>query len=169
MNFKEKRHAKKLARIFITLAYVVMIGWAVTILGGLIKAVTATGELNISTFLMFVIGVAPVIACLTLGFIGQRYVNQRVYYKEAIKEYRQCTFFTEVIRLVTAGDEDSFTTGIHVYNELITPDTLRRSFLYAFIIGASLYSGDSERVEKGNVRLNEILESYNPANVKYIN
>ena len=141
MNFKEKRKAKKLAKIFITLAYVVMVGWMLTIVGGLIKAVTATSELNMSGFLMYVVGVAPLILCLTLGFVGQRFINQRVFYKEAIAEYRQCSFFTQAVRLVMVGNKEFINQAVELY-ELIQEDTPRRRFLFSFIVASNYYSKD---------------------------
>ena len=166
MNFKEKRHAKKMAKIFITLAYVVMIAWFLTILCGLIKAVTATSEVNITTFLMFAIGVMPVIVCLTLGGIGQRYVNRRVYYKQAIAEYRQCSFFTQAIRLAMVDNKEFMSQAVDLY-ELIHEDTPRRRFLFSFIVPSNYYSKDKERSEKGKKRLEKILDTYDPDKVKF--
>ena len=166
MNFKQKRKTKKLAKIFITLAYVVMIAWFVTIIGGLIKAVTATGELNITSFLMFVIGVAPVILCLTLGFIGQQFVNQRVFYKEAIEEYRQCSFFTQAIQLSMAGNKEFMNQAVELYG-LLREDTPRRRFVFGFIVASNYYSKDKERAKKGKERLESILDTYDPEKVKF--
>lgn len=166
MNFKEKRKAKKLAKIFITLAYIVMIGWGVTILGGMIKAVVGTGEINISNFLMFVVGVVPVIVCLTLGFTGQRYIDKRVYYKKAIDEYRQCSYFTQAVQLTMVDDKQFMNQAVELYG-LLREDTPRRRFVFSFIVASNYYSKDKERAEKGKKRLEDILDTYNPEKVKF--
>jgi len=166
MTFIEKRHVKKMAKIFITMAYVVMIGWAVTIVGGLIKAVTTTGDINVSGFMMFVIGFVPVIVCLVLGAIGQHFLNKRVYYKQAIEEYRQCSFFTQAIRLSMVGSKEFMKQAVDLY-ELIREDTPRRRFLLGFIIASNYFSKDKERAEKGKKRLESILDTYDPEKVKF--
>jgi uncharacterized membrane protein len=166
MTFTEKRHAKKMAKIFTTAAYVLMIAWAVTIVGGLIKAMTTTGELNVSPFLMYVIGLMPVILCLVLGGIGQQYINKRVYYKQAIAEYRQCSFFTQAINLVMVERKEFMSQAVDLY-ELIDEDTPRRRFLFGFIIASNYFSTDKERVTKGKKRLEEILNAYDPMKVKF--
>jgi hypothetical protein len=166
MNFKEKRHAKKMAKIFITVAYMVMTAWALTICGGLIKAVTMTEEIQMSGFLMYVIGLAPVIVCVASGHIGQQYINKRVYYKQAIEEYRQCSYFTQAIHLTMIGGEDFMSQAVDLY-ELIRENTPRRRFLFGFIIASNYFSKDKERARKGKKRLNDILDTYDPAKVKF--
>lgn len=166
MDFKEKRYAKKMARLFFTLGFVVMIAWALTMVGGIIRAFTMTEENKMSGTLMFIIGVTPMVMSLTLGFVGQRFLNKRIYYKQAIAEYRQRVFFTKSIRLLMEGDKKSVNMAIDTYN-LINDDTPFRRFLFAFILASSYYSGDPERIVKGENRLKSILDTYDPEKINF--
>ena len=166
MNFKEKRHAKKMAKIFITLSYTMLIAFVVILIGGFIISITLEEEPKISNILMVIIGLTPMILCLVLGRIGMYFLNKRVYYKQAIAEYRQCTFFTKCIRLLMAGDENSAHLAVDIYN-LINEDTPRKRFLFAFIIVSSYYSKDKKKAEKGRKRLDKILDEYNPEKISF--
>lgn len=161
MNFKEKRHVKKLAKIFTTLAYVVMVAWALTVIGGLIRAMTA--EVEISGMAMFVYGVAPIIMTLVLGFTGQRFVNKRVAYKQGIEKYRQRVFFTRAIKTILMGGKDAFKHAARTY-ECLNEDALRR-FIYSFVLTASYFSDEEKTKEKGNNTFMDLLETYDPEKV----
>ena len=165
MNFKEKRHAKKMAKIFITLAYAMVIAFVVTIIVGIIIYINSD-EPKMSGTLMLVIVFTVIILGLVLGSIGQHFIDKRMYYMQAIGEYRQCTFFTKCIQLLMTGDKDSIDLTINTYN-LINENTSRRKFIYAFIIASSYYSKDKKKVEKGRKHLDNLLDSYNPEKVSF--
>jgi len=116
--------------------------------------------------MMVVIGIVPFIGCLVLGFIGQHYINKRVYYKDAIKEYRQCSFFSQAIQLLMVERKEHMDKVVDLY-DLIDEDTPRRRFLFGFIIASNYFSKDKERVTKGKKRLEEILNDFNPDSVRF--
>lgn len=157
MNFKEKRRAKKIGKIFIILAYAMLITFVVILIVGFIK---------MSGALIFLIGIISMIVCFIFAGIGQYFLNKRIYYKEAIAEYGQCTFFTKCIQLLMTGDENSIDLAIDNYH-LINEDTSRRRFIYAFIIASSYYSKDKKKAEKGRKHLDDILNTYNPEKVSF--
>jgi len=165
MTYTEKRQAKRLAAVLITLAYFLMAAWAIIIFYGLITALTAEREeVIIRSGMIWLVGVAPIVLIFILGGLGQRHIDKRSFYKRAIAEYRQCRFFTTSIQKILAGDKKSRDAAVKAY-DLLIEDTPRRRFMYAFIVSASYYSKDKETAAKGKERLEVVLETYNPENV----
>ena len=167
MEFTDKRKAKKLAKLFFILGYGFMIALAVYMIVGVILAVTLKEgqELPITGTLAIFIGISLVLLCLAGGILGQAQLNKRVYYQQAIAEYRQCSFITTSLQKILAGDKKSRNVAVDYY-DLLAEDTPRRRFMFAFILAASYYSKDKETAAKGKERLEGILETYDPTKVK---
>jgi len=167
MEFTDKRKAKRLARLFFTLGYGFMFLLVIIFIVGIVVMFTTEEgqEMVISGTLLLSLGCFSIAFCIAGGAIGQHFLNKRLYYKEAIAEYRQCRFFTTSLRKILDGDKKSRNVAIDYY-DLIAEDTPRRRFMFAFILAASYYSKDKETAEKGKERLESILETYDPAKVK---
>lgn len=168
MDFKEKRHAKKMARRFFTLGYGMLIVLAIFAIGGLLTIVLMDGntEPRMSVTVGILIFFGMMISSVVLGMVGQRFLNKRVAYKQGIAIYRQNTFFTRAIRLVLAGDKKSRNKAVDTY-ELLEDDSPLRRFVFAFIVTSSYYSKDKKVAEKGKNRLESILETFDPEKVDF--
>jgi hypothetical protein len=164
MNYTEKRKAKKLARRMFVLAYATMIMWALVIIGSLVKLAITKGGGDISGIVIVVVGLAPFIAALVLGMVGQHYLNKRVAYKQGIDVYRQYRYFTNSINLILQGGKEAYDKAVETY-ELLHEGSSLRKFVFSFIVTSNYFSADEKLAKKGKKRLTEILDSYNPENV----
>jgi len=166
MEFTAKRNAKRLARLFFTLGYGFMFLLVIIFIVGIVVMFTTEEgqEMVISGTLLMCLGCFSVAFCIAGGALGQMYMNKRLYYKQGIAEYRQCFFFTTSLKKLLAGDKKSREVAVDYYN-LITDDTPRRRFMFAFILAASYYGKDKETAKKGQERLDSILETYDPEKV----
>ena len=167
MEFTDKRKAKQLSRILFILGYSFMLAFGVFAIGGMVLAVTVEEgqELPISGTLILILAITSIVLCIAAGGTGQYYLNKRLWYKNAIDEYRQCLFFTTSLKKTLAGDKKSRNAAVDYY-DLITEDTPRRRFMFAFIVAASYYSKDKKSAKKGRDRLDSILETYDPEKVQ---
>jgi len=163
MTFTEKRQAKKMARRFIVLGYVLMIAFGTLAIGGMILAVLmdADSEPLMSVNLALFIAVGLMIASLICGMVGQRFINKRVAYKQGIGLYRQYRYFTTSINLILQGGKEAYDKAIDTY-ELLHDDTPLRRFVFGFIVTSNYFSKDKKLAQKGRKRLNEILETFDP-------
>lgn len=166
MEFTEKRKAKRLAVIFITLAYIVITAWTIVCVYGIIRIfiIEDVDVVVVTSWMMWLIGVAPIVLALSLSVLAQRYVWERLFYQKAIAEYRQCRFFTTSIQKILAGDKKSRDVAVDYY-DLLIEDTPRRRFMFAFILAANYYSKDKKTAAEGKERLEIILETYDPEKV----
>jgi hypothetical protein len=156
MNFKEKRKAKTLAKIFFIAAYAMVILFAVIEVGlfaGIPILSTDTPDV-----IVILASILPLFVGIASGIAGQVYLHERTSYLKNIKRYRQCRFFIQTIKLLHSGN---FDTAVDIYQKLVT-DKEFRCFLYPMFITYSLFSEDEKRKEVGETRLNNILESYDP-------
>ena len=166
MEFTEKRKAKRLSRLFFTFGYGFMFLLVVIFIVGIVVMFTTEEgqDMAVSGTLLVIMACTSIVLCLAGGILGQQQLNKRLYYKDAIAEYRQCRFFTTSIQKILAGDKKSKNVALKMY-DLLVEDTPRRRFMFAFILAASYYSKDKETAAKGKERLDSILETYDPAKV----
>ena len=166
MNFKTKRHYKKMARIYFTIAWAMTIAWILYVITCIV-IIVVTSHPNAPTndnkggFFILILFLLPLITAVVLGWIGQEYMNKRIRYKKQINEYRQRRFFTQIIDLLRRGN---ITDAVIIYNKLLTDDTFR-NFTFPFIICESIHSSDDNRKKIGTDKLYDILEKYNPENM----
>lgn len=169
MNYKTKRHYKKLARTYLTLAWIMMLIWMAYIVTSFIMICTHIKQPPIITgnsFIIFLIVLFPIIVAVILGYIGQGYINTRKRYQKQINEYRQKRYFTNAITLLRNG-KTSEAIYIYIYDVLLTDHTFRK-FIYPFIICENLHAIEDDRRELANKRLNSILNDYNPDSIIFV-
>jgi ABC-type multidrug transport system fused ATPase/permease subunit len=163
MDFATKRHYKKMARIYFTIAWSLAITWILYIVACfVIIIVTNVPSHNDNVnFLFFLLFLLPFITAVVLGYIGQEYLNKRIRYKKQINEYRQRRFFTQIIDLLRINNLND---AIVIYEELLTDRNLRK-FVFPLLINSLMNSTDENQHNKGVKILNGILEDYNPEKI----
>jgi len=172
MDFKTKRHCKRMAKLFFILAYG-MVGCFVLMLIVLFTPLIdlilmKTNPTMNCELLAFIIFFSPIFLGIIFGLISQPYLNERVHYKNAIKEYRQHKFFQQVIALIRTDNNDDYEKAIDIYNRLIDKkDRSAKNILYTIILTSSLYSNDPKRKTLAEKRLKDVLDIYDPLKIKF--
>lgn len=163
MNFKTKRHNKKMSKLFFSLAYGMVIIWAIMIVTFMIMLISPTKPIhnsNNTDILVTISFFLPLILCIVFGFIGQSFLNERTTYKANIKEYRQRKFFRQTILLMREGNLNK---AIDTY-DLVTKYEYRK-FLYPFFLNEFLHSTNEIQQKKGEAKLAIVLDEYSPDNI----
>lgn len=158
MDFKAKRKAKKLAKVYFTAAYAMLILFVASLVSILVYGFKTPDASSI----LFVLPLIFMIASLGISFIGQHHLNKRYRYKAAIKLYRENRFFTKVLDSLRAGDYDA---AVDAYQMIVQGD--KKKFLYGFFIGMTLNSTDPKRLEKAKDKFDGVRGYYDPANVVF--
>lgn len=165
MNFKTKRHNKKMSKVFFTLAYGMVMIWALMIVTLIIMLVTSTKPIhnsNNTDLLVTISFFLPLILGISFGFFGQSFLNERITYKANIKEYRQRKFFTQTLTLVREGNLNK---AIDTY-DLVTKYEFRR-FLYPFFLNEFLHSTNEIQQKKGEAKLAIVLDEHSPDSINF--
>ena len=160
MTFKQKRRAKKLGKIFFTLAYVMVILFILTLV------LLFTGVINhdtVSEIQAMALFFIPMASALILAGIGQGYGLTRAQYKMKIRLYRENRQFNMALDSIEAGD---FPTAIDIYNSM--PFGYLREFIYSHLLAYfSLGKHTDGNKEQAISKINELREKYCQHNVKF--
>jgi|ERR1035437_6432552 uncharacterized integral membrane protein len=165
MNFKTKRHNKKMSKVFFTLAYCMVIIWALMIVTLIIMMITSTKLIHNSNNTGLLVTISfflPLILGILFGFIGQSFLNERITYKANIKEYRQRKFFTQTLLLIREGNLNK---AIDTYG-LVTKYEYHK-FLYPFFLNEFLHSTDEIQQKKGETKLAIVLDECSPDSINF--
>ena len=168
MNFKTKRHYKKMARIYFTIAWAMTIAWILYVITCIV-IIVVTSHPNAPTndnkggFFILILFLLPLITAVVLGWIGQEYMNKRIRYKKQINEYRQRRFFTQIIDLLR---EDNLNDAINIYEDLLIDRDFRK-FAFPLLINSLMNSTNEDQHNKGVKIFNKVLEDYNPDKIVF--
>jgi len=160
MTFKQKRRAKKLAKIFNILVYVMAAMFVLNIV------LLVTGILTSKTMnpiVGLIVFMSPIFSILILGGIGQTYGLLRMQYKAKIRMYREYRHFNFALDYI---QNDKFTEAIDIYNNM--PVGYLREFIYShllayFSLGKHTEGNKTQAIE----RINGLRETYCIHNVKF--
>jgi hypothetical protein len=159
MDFKTKRKYKKIANMFYSITYVLMVIFVTYLI------LIGTGVLNknIISLQLFIVPICalPLIALLTM-YVAQIFSGKRIEYIRKIKLYRQYSFFNQAITLVR---ENEFDKAVDIFNKLIIKHNMLADILLAFMMGTFLKSDDPKHVEKSLKKLRELCDCFNPEKV----
>ena len=162
MTFKEKRRSKKLAIIYMVIAYVMAaLFFALVVL-------SATRVIHINnggTPQMWhaLLGVSPLILCAFFGMFSGWSSMKRTQYKYGIIKYREYRNFNIILDYLEAG---KINEAKNLFNSL--PKTDLRVFTNGFILGyTQLLVGNDEVKAKAIDKLNTLREEFSQYNVNF--
>jgi hypothetical protein len=158
MTFKEKRRAKKLAKVYFTLGYIMLIPFImsfVLLFTGNIRHDTVN---PIIAMLFFII---PIFAALILAGIGQGYGMSRADYKNKIRMYREYRHFNIILDYLEAGNVKE---ARNLFDSL--PQGNLRVFVNGMIFGYRMLSTDAETKKFALDKLNGLREDFCHHNVQ---
>ena len=163
MTFKDKRQAKKLAKVWFTIAWSMVTLFILFVVTLIVLLVSDNFGDTEGTLLNMTIFFSPIFIGMFSGMIGQVYVDKRVDYKRKIKKYRMYRFFIKTLDNLWMGD---ISAAIDSYN-MIPTRTDERVFLNGYLICSALSCDDPERQETAKKRLDKIRLDYLPENVQF--
>lgn len=160
MTFKQKRHNKKLAKIFYILAYVMIVLFFSNLVFLFTGVLTSRTMNPIPALIIFI---SPIMLGLIIGGIGQGYGLKRMEYKMKIRLYREYRHFNFALDYI---QQDKFTEAIDLYNSM--PVGYLREFIYShllayFSLGKHTEGNKTQAIE----RINGLRETYCQHNVKF--
>jgi len=158
MDFKTKRKAKRLAKVYFVAAYAMLIVFVASLISALVIGIKSQSSSTWGPIAAF----SPVIGCFVLSNIGQGYLNKRLRYQAAIKLYRENRFFTKVLDSLRAND---YNAAADAYDMIKQGD--KKKFLYGYFIATALNSTDPKQLEKAKEKFDKVRGYYDPVNVVF--
>jgi len=162
MTFKQKRRSKKLAIIYFTAAYamiVLFIALVVLSATNLIDIAQGNEDAQILTVL---IGVSPLFACIFLSMFGSWSSMKRTSYRFKIKQYREFRNFNFIIDYLQAGELQK---ARDLFDSL--PQGSLRVFVNGLILGYRMLSDDAEIKANAEDKMNILREDFSHYNITF--
>lgn len=166
MTTIEKFKCKRRAKLFIKLAYL-GIGLFFLNLSILIYWRNTTDVVVINTFYMALIAIAilvPIFNGLVFLIFSHMSINELNLYKFKIKEYRIRKYFSLAMNCILVND---FQGAKYYYDGFIPNNRDERTYLFAILQYMAIMSDNPDIKNNGLKKMNDLLEYYNPNNIKF--
>ena len=152
MTFKKKRRAKKLAKLYFTLGYIMLIPFIMSFV------LLFTGNIRhdtVNPIIAMLFFIVPIFAALILAGIGQGYAMSRADYKNKIRMYREYRHFNVILDWL---EEDKITEAMNLLNTIPTGNL--RIFTNGFVMAHRIQSTDAKMKASAQERINQLREDF---------
>ena len=162
MNFNAKRFNKKMARLFLRIAWSCVIIFFITIIL-LFSNIINKDVFTQNPVLMMILFIGPFMFATIFIIIAIVFGQNRTSYMLRIKKYRQIKTVRDIMDYIYVRD---FEAARDAYNNRLK-DGLIKTFLFGYFLGTSLSSDDPKRVEISEKTLKKLYDDFNPAKIDF--
>jgi hypothetical protein len=161
MTFKEKRRSKKLATIYMSLAYLMVATFFTLVVLSATRVIDFSNGGNPSIWTVL-IGVSPLFIGMFLGMFSGWSVMKRTTYKFKIKKYREYRHFNIILDYLEVGN---VVEARKLFDSL--PQDYLKVFVNGMIFGYRMLSTDEKTKAFAKDKLNRLREDFCHHNIQF--